>query len=113
MAVQMSKSLQITKLHQFCFNEISDTLLSDILLDSLEMLRGQVNSDFSFGNFREFATEIDQLKNSIIELQVQKNQLLIETKELEAEANKLRMHSDDAREDIEKLKLRLARVLNS
>ncbi len=111
MAVQMSKSLQITKLHQFCFNEIADTLLSDILLDSLEMLRGQVNSDFAFGNFREFSTEIDQLKNSIIELQEQKYVLKAEVNDLESENNKLRMYADSARNDIENLQKKLANIL--
>ncbi len=111
MAVQMSKSLQITKLHQFCFNEIADTLLSDILLDSLEMLRGQVNSDFAFGNFREFSTEIDQLKNSIIELQEQKYVLKAEVNDLESENNKLRMYADSARNDFENLQKKLANIL--
>jgi len=111
MAVQMSKSLQITKLHQFCFNEIADTLLSDILLDSLEMLRGQVNSDFAFGNFREFATEIDQLKNSIMELQDQKYVLKAEVNDLENEINRLSDCSHNARKDVETLSSRLDQVL--
>ena len=77
------------------------------------MLKQQINSDISWADFRNYAEEIAQLKNDIIALQHQKNQLLIETKDLESEASKLRMYSNDAREDIEKLKLRLARVLKS
>ncbi len=111
MAVQMSKSLQINKLQEFCLNEISDTLLSDILLDSLEMLRGQVNSDFSFGNFREFANEIDQLKNSIIELQDQKYVLKSEVNNLESQIKILSDCSDHARKDVERLSDRLLYTL--
>ena len=112
MAVQMSKSLQITKLHQFCFNEIDDTLLSDILLDSLEMLRQQLDSDWGFAHFRNYAEEISQLKNEMISLQQAKNSLLIENKELEAEVERLRNSARNARKDVESLHDRLQRVLS-
>ena len=109
---QISKSAQIAKLHQFCFNECKDTLLADLLLDSLEMLRGQLDSDFSYGNFRDYAEEISQLKNNIISLQHVKNLLLIENKELESEVERLRNSAHNARKDVETLSDRLERVLS-
>ncbi len=109
---QISKSAQIAKLHQFCFNEVKETLLADILLDSLEMLRGQLDSDFAFANFRNYAEEISQLKNNIISLQHTKNHLLIANKELESEVERLRNSAHNARKDVETLSDRLERVLS-
>ena len=110
---QISKARQIAHLHMFCTNgSIKDTLLADLLLDSLEMLRGQINSDFSYGNFRNYAEEISQLKNSIISLQHVKNLLLVENKELESEVERLRNSAHNARKDVEALSDRLERVLS-
>lgn len=109
---QLSKSAQIAKLHQFCFHGIEETLLADILLDSLEMLRGQLDSDFAFANFRNYAEEISQLKNDIIALQHTKSELLIANKELESEVDRLRNSARNARKDVETLHDRLERVLS-
>lgn len=108
---QISKSAQIAKLHQFCFNGIKDTLLADLLLDSLEMLRGQIGSDFSYGNFRDYAQEIEQLKNSIIELQDRKNDLTVEVKDSENEVSRLSECYRSVRKDVETMSDRLERVL--
>ena len=108
---QISKSAQIAKLHQFCFNECKETLLADILLDSLEMLRGQLDSDFSFANFRNYPEEIDQLKNSIIELQDQKSVLKAQVNNLENQIKILSDCSHHARKDVERLSDRLLYTL--
>ena len=107
------KERQIALLEIFVNEKLKETLLGDILSDSMSMLRQQILSDFAWADFKNYAEEIGQLKNNILSLQHLKNQLLVETKDLESEASKLRMYSNDAREDVEKLKLRLERVLDS
>ncbi len=107
------KDRQIYLLEQFVNGDLKETLLGDILSDSLSMLRKQLMSDFSWGDFRNYAEEIGQLKNDIIALQNAKNNLLIQVKDLESDADKFRMYSDDARKDVEQLKSRLAKVLDS
>ena len=107
------KERQIALLQRFVSEKLEETLLGDILSDSMEMLTKQLDSDFAWGDFKNYAEEIDQLKKDMISLQREKNHLLIENESLESENNKLRMYSSGAREDIEKLKLRLERVLKS
>ena len=83
------KDRQIALLERFINEKLQETLLGDILSDSKEMLKKQINSDFSWADFRNYAEEIGQLKNDIIALQDKKNHLLIAVKDLQNSVDNL------------------------
>jgi len=86
---QKTNDQQLQSLKLLIENELKETLLGDILSDSFEMLKRQLESDVSFANFRDY--DLDQKfyeeKLSSVKICVQSIQADCKKLELEKKRN--------------------------
>jgi len=112
MSGQISKDEQLTILKNLINNQLVETLLGDILSDSLKMLEMQLNSDMSFAFFRDYDSELKKLRIELLELYDQKDSLTEKVNSLNLEIKKLTANGFYIKDDLIKIAQRLRDVVN-
>ena len=79
----MSKEEALNKLNDFAHNVLHDTIIGDLVIDSLPHFKTQANSDFTFCNLRNYNLKYENLKGEC-------DHLLKKVKELRNEENILK-----------------------
>ena len=103
----MSKEEALNKLNHFAHNVLHDTIIGDLVIDSLEHFSMQANSDFTFHNLRNHKLhyenlkgECDHLLKKVSELRSEENILQSKHKRIEKRLCNLRDQAEEMRDTL-------------
>lgn len=109
----MSKEEAINKLNQFAHNVIGDTIIGDLVIDSLEHFRSQANSDYGFHNLSDYKTICESLRHENMSLQSRNTALHNTFQQLQTEENRIEKRLCNLREQAEEMRDTLNNVIQS
>ncbi len=103
----MSKEEALNKLNHFAHNVLHDTIIGDLVIDSLEHFRMQANSDFTFARLRNHKLHYENLKGEsehllkkVSELRSEENILQSKHKRIEKRLCNLRDQAEEMRDNL-------------
>lgn len=109
----MSKEEALNKLNEFAHNVIGDTIIGDLVIDSLEHFRSQANSDYGFHNLQNYKTICESLRDENISLESRNTELHNTFQQLQTQENRIEKRLCNLRDQAEEMRDNLNNVIQS
>tara|TARA_R110002167_G_scaffold75533_1_gene210731 strand:+ start:300 stop:641 length:342 start_codon:yes stop_codon:yes gene_type:complete len=110
---KISNDDSIIKLNEFAHNALSQTLLGDLVIDSLEHFRGQLSSDFGFHNLEDYRSQCEELRDEHIFLTERNKALENDYLNLQRQENRIEERLCKLRDQAEEMRDTLNNVIQS
>jgi len=100
----MSKEEALSKLNDFAHNVIGDTIIGDLVIDSLPHFRSQANSDYGIHNLQDYKMICEALRDENISLQSRNTELHNTFQQLQTTENRIEKRLCNLREQAEEMR---------